>query len=341
VRRLVLDLRNTSPLWVVPDAVVEEIRTSLPPGWEVVDVPGGGGDDGGPSADALRAIRGAEVYIGYGLPRELFLAAAAAGPTLRWAHSGSAGMSSSLHPELVRSDIVLTNSAGTHAPPIAETVLAMILHFARGLDFAVRAQAERRWLKAPFAAADTPVREIAGLTLGVVGLGGIGKEVARRAGAMGMRVVASRRRPVPEPGLAEVLVGADALDRLLTISDFLVLSVPATAETRGMIGRRELERLPAGAVVINVARGNVLATDPLIEILKSGRLRGAGLDVFEEEPLPPDSPLWSMPNVLITPHVSGVTTGFWRREADLILQNLRRYFAGEELINTVDKGAGY
>jgi phosphoglycerate dehydrogenase-like enzyme len=344
VRRLVLDLRDVRPLWTVPGEVVRAVRDALPAGWEVVDVQApadGRGDGGGPSPDALAAVRGAEVYIGYGVPRQLFLAANSAGPTLRWAHSGSAGIGSSLFPELVRSDLVLTNSAGIHAPPMAETVIAMILHFARGLDFAVRAQARRHWFKEPFESADTPVREIGGRTLGIVGFGGIGREVGVRASALGMRVVASRRRPIPGPPWAEVFSGGDALDRVLERSDYLVVSVPSTGATRGLIGREELERLPAGAVVVNVARGSVLDTDALIRLLRAGRLRGAALDVFEREPLPPDSPLWSMPNVLVTPHVSGTTDGYWRREGRLILENLRRYLAGEDLLNRVDKEAGY
>jgi phosphoglycerate dehydrogenase-like enzyme len=258
---------------------------------------------------------------------------------LRWAHSAAAGVGGSLHPAMLASDVVLTNSAGIHAPPIAETVIAMALYFARGLDFAVHAQARREWFKPPFEAADTPVRELAGLTLGVLGLGGIGVEVARRAGALGMRVLATRRTPAPAG--VELLSGEDALERLLEQSDFLVIAVPETPATRGLIGRAQLERLPPGAVLINVARGGVLDEDALVELLRAGRLRGAALDVFHHEPLPADSPLWTLPNVLVTPHVSATSTRFWRRETDLILSNLRRYLAGEPLLNRVDKAAGY
>jgi phosphoglycerate dehydrogenase-like enzyme len=237
--------------------------------------------------------------------------------------------------------VVLTNSAGVHAEPMADTVLAMALHFVRGLDFAVRAQAERRWWKAPYEAADTPVRELAECTMGIVGLGGIGAAVARRAVALGMRVVASRRRGSEGPPGVEVFSGAGALERVLERSDVLVLTVPLTEETRGMIGARELARLPPGATVVNVGRGGVLDESALMEALRGGRLRGAALDVFEREPLPAESPLWGLANVLIIPHVSPTSHRFWRRQTDLIVENIQRYLAGRPLRNAVDKRAGY
>jgi phosphoglycerate dehydrogenase-like enzyme len=139
----------------------------------------------------------------------------------------------------------------------------------------------------------------------------------------------------------EVLSGDGALDRLLSISDYLVVTVPRTPETDGMIGARELARLPPGAVVINVSRGGIVDEAALAEALRGGRLRGAGLDVFTREPLPPASPLWALSNVLLLPHVSGTSHRFWRRETDLIVANLRRYLAGQTLLNTVDKQVGY
>ncbi|HEX2188153.1 MAG TPA: D-2-hydroxyacid dehydrogenase [Longimicrobiaceae bacterium] len=302
----------------------------------------GRGDGGGPSPEALAAVRGAEVYLGYGVPPELLRAAT--GPPegrLRWAHSGAAGVGGSLHPEMLRSEVVLTNSAGIHAEPIADTVLAMALHFARGLDFAVRAQAERRWDKTPWEAPDAPVRELGELTVGVLGLGGIGRAVARSFAALGARVLATRRGDAPGPDGVETLRGSDALGRLLERSDVLVVAVPDTPATRGMLGRAELERLPRGATLVNVARGRVVDEEALVEALREGRLRGAALDVFTREPLSADSPLWDLPNVLVTPHVSGTSHRFWRRETDLVVENLRRYLAGEPLLNVVDKRAGY
>ncbi|HEV2149422.1 MAG TPA: D-2-hydroxyacid dehydrogenase [Longimicrobiaceae bacterium] len=345
MRRLVLDLRERRPLWTLPDWAAEEIRAAVPPEWETVEVRAaadGQGDGGGPSPEALEAVRGAEVYLGYGIPRELFRAATAPPEgRLRWVHSGAAGVGGSLHPEMRGSGVVLTNSAGIHAEPIADSVLAMALHFARGLDFAVRAQAERRWWKEPFERADAPVREVEELTVGLLGLGGIGRAVARRFSALGSRVLATRRRGGDAPEGVELLGGDDAFGRLLERSDVLVVAVPETPETRGMVGGAELARLPRGAVLVNVARGRVVDEEALAEALRAGRLRGAALDVFAREPLPPESPLWGLSNMLLTPHVSGTSHRFWRRETDLIVENLRRYVAGEPLLNTVDKTAGY
>lgn len=347
-RRLVLNLREERALYSIPEWAVDEIRAALPDGWALTDVAepvDGRGDGGGdsPGARAARgAVRGAEVYVGFGVPAELF-AAATASPEgrLRWAHSASAGVGGSLHAGMRASDVVLTNAAGIYAEPMADTVLAMMLHFLRGIDFAARAQAERRWDKTPFDAADMPLRELAECTVGIVGLGGIGRAVARRAVALGMRVVATRRSGTDGPAGVEVFCGDDALHRILPRSNVLVLAVPQTAATRALIGATELALLPANSIVINVARGGVVDEGALIEALREGRLRGAALDVFQREPLPGDSPLWALPNVLVLPHVSGASHQFWRRQTDLIITNLRRYAAGEPLLNTVDKQAGY
>lgn len=334
-------------MYSVPEWAVEEIRAALPDGWEltVVEEPGSGRGDGGEAPDvsaAIAAVRGAEVYVGFGVPEPVFRAATE-GPDarLRWAHSGSAGVGAALHPAMRGSDVTLTNSAGIYAEPMADTVLAMMLHFSRGIDFAVRAQAQRRWDEAPFDAADAPVRELAQCTLGIVGLGGIGRAVARRGVALGMAVVATRRRGTEGLEGVEVVSGKDALDRILPRSDFLVLAVPQTDETRAMIGARELAMLPQGAVLVNVARGGVVDEAALVDALRGGGLRGAGLDVFSREPLPESSALWGLPNVLVLPHVSGASHQFWRRQTDLVIGNLRRYAAGEPLLNTVDKQAGY
>lgn len=340
-RRVVIDLRDARPLWAMPDRAADRIRAAFPAEWQVVVVDAhsdGRGDGGGPSPEALEAVRGAEVYMGYGIPRELFRAA---GGGLRWVHSGAAGVGGALYPEMRDSEVVLTNSAGIHAEPMADTVLAVALHFARGLDFAVRAQAERRWDKESFEAADAPLRETEELTVGILGLGGIGRAAAGRFAALGARVLAVRRSGRDAPEGVELLRGDDALVRLLESSDVLVVTVPDTPDTRGMIGRAELERLPRGAVLVNVARGRVVDEDALVEALRGGRLRGAALDVFAREPLPPESPLWGLSNVLVTPHVSGTSHRFWRRQTDLVVENVRRYLAGEPLLNTVDKHAGY
>jgi phosphoglycerate dehydrogenase-like enzyme len=299
-------------------------------------------------------VPAAEIYFGYGIPAALL----DAGPELRWVHSGAAGVAKSLTPEMLASPVTFTNSAVVHGPPIAETVLAMILFFGRGLDYAAEGKRRGAWWQDPFYSADTPLGELARSTVGLIGFGGIGKEIARRVASLGARVIALKRRaPTPADhelapvfgegslaGALEVVRGEEALDALLRRSDVVVVTAPETPDTRGMIGGRELGLMKPGALVINVSRGRLIDEAALVAALGEGRLRGAGLDVFAEEPLPSDHPLWRLPNVLITPHVSGVTRGFWRRETDLILRNLRRYLdaaPAEAWENVVDKRAGY
>jgi phosphoglycerate dehydrogenase-like enzyme len=358
MRRAVLDMPDRRPAWAMPAWVPAELKAALPAGWElaVIEEETSGAGDGASRVHpaVLEAVRDAEVYLGYGIPEALL----EAGPALRWVHSGAAGVAKSLTPGMLASPVIFTNSAGVHAPPIAETVLAMILFFGRGLDFAVEGKRRGEWWQDPFYVADSPLRELAGSTVGIVGFGGIGREVARRVASLGARVVALKRRssssgdddlqPVAGggslAGLIRIVRGDSGLDALLTESDSVVVSAPETPDTRGLIGARELALMKRGALLVNVARGRIVDELALARALTEGRLRGAGLDVFAEEPLPGDHPFWRLPNVLLTPHVSGVTGGFWRRETDLVLRNFRRYVAGAspaEWENVVDKRAGY
>ena len=342
--RAVLNLRDDRAAWALPDWATDAIKGAFPEGWEIVDLAtpaSGRGDGGDVSREAVEAIASAEVYFGYGFPRDLFDAVKNGTNQLHWVHSGTAGVSSALYPEFVVSEILFTNSAGIHAPPMAESVLATILHFARGLDFATRSQARSEWGKAPFEQRAGVVREIAGATVGIYGFGGVGRELAWRAAALGMKVIATKRNDRMVPPDVELLRGDDALYNLLERADYLVITAPSTPETRGSIDEAALARMKPDAVLINIARGDVLDERALVGALKEGRLRGAGLDVFTTEPLPPESPLWSLDNVLITPHVSATTTHFWRRETDLIVENIERYLAGRPLRNAVDKEAGY
>lgn len=343
-RRAVINLHDRRPVWAIPDWARGAIVSSFAAAWDIefVEAPADGRGDGrGASAEAIAAVPGCEVYIGFGAPLALFEAANSRGAGLRWIHTGTAGVAALLYPELVESDVVLTNSAGIHAPAMAETVLGMMLHFARGLDFAVRSQAAARWDSTPFEQRVGEVTELDGATLGIVGLGGIGLETARRARALGMHVLAVRRSSVPGPTGVDLLRGEGALLELVRRSDYLLVALPVTARTRGLIGRTEIAALKPGAVVVNVARGDIVDEEALYEALEGGRLRGAALDVFRTEPLASDSPIWRLPNVLITPHVSATTTRFWEREVDLIRDNVARYLAGRALRNVVDKRLGY
>jgi phosphoglycerate dehydrogenase-like enzyme len=340
-RRLVLDLRAQRPVWRVTPEVVAAVRGALGAGWEVAEIAApinSDGDGSGGSPEAVAAARGAEIYLGFGLPPGVVDAGR---DTLRWAHTCTAGVGATLE-RLRGSRIVLTNSAGIHAEPIADWVLAAIAHFARSFDVLVRAQAERRWAQGMFGDRTVRVRELARLRVGIYGLGGIGGAVARRALALGMRVSGVRRRPGlgGPPGVAWVGGPAD-LGRLAAESDVLVIAAPRTGGTDGAVSRAVLERLLPGAIVVNVSRGALLDSDALLDLLDRQALRGAALDVFATEPLPPEHPLWAHPRVLVSPHVSPVTEHFWERETALILENLGRYLAGSPLVNVVDQDAGY
>jgi len=354
----ILDMTDRRPIWAMPPWVPDRIREALPSGWEllVVDEETDGSGDGAArvSSTVLDAVPAAEVYFGYGIPAELL----EAGARLDWVHSGAAGVGGSLTPTMLASPVVFTNSAGIHAPPMAETVLAMLLHFGRGLDFAVDAQRRAEWSTDPYYVAGAPLSELSTSTIGIIGFGGIGREVARRVASLGATVIASKRSPprgdekeleaVAGGGSLgaqiEIVSGRSGLDELIRRSDAVVVAAPGTPETRGLIDDDVLSRMKAGAVLINVARGSLVDEEALVDALRAGRLRGAGLDVYAQEPLPSDSELWALPNVVLTPHVSAVTRGFWQRETELILRNLSRYLAGSPLTewdNVVDKRAGY
>ena len=356
--RAVLDMMDRRPIWAMPEWVPEDIRAALPGDWQLVvidELTDGSGDGAGRvSADVLEAVASAEIYSGYGIAAELI----EAGRALRWVHSGAAGVGSSLTPVMLSSDVVFTNSAKVHGEPMAETVIGMILFFGRGLDLAVTNQRTRKWDTEPYYRGEAPLSEFSTLTLGIVGYGGVGREVARRAAGLGARVLALKRTPPGPEDMAlkavggvgslaaniDVVHGAEGLDRVLSESDVLVLAAPETEQTRGMIDASALRRMKAGALLINVARGRLVVEDALVAALREGRLRGAGLDVFAKEPLAADHPLWALPNVLITPHVSAVTRGFWARETTLILHNLDCFLRGaapREWLNRVDKVAGY
>ena len=342
---LVIDLMDRRPIWALPDRSREAILSAVPATWTVrfMETPADGSGDGVQRAppELLEAVAGARVYMGYGIPPEVLTSA----PRLEWVHSGAAGVGSSLGPEMLERDVLFTNSAGIHAAPMSETVLAMMLHFARGLDVAVRAQREGRWSAPEYWAADAPVTELGGSTVGIVGYGGIGWEVARKVAVLGGRVVAVRRRggvgDTMAAQAAEVVAGPAALDRVIAEADYLVLAVPETPLTHGLMTRQRLFAMKPGSVLINVARGRLVDEAALLDALESGPIRGAGLDVFHTEPLPPGHPFYAHPGILITPHVSATTRRFWERETDLITDNIGRFVRGEPLRNLVDKAAGY
>lgn len=356
--RAVLDMMDRRPIWTMPPWVPEKLRDVFPSDWEliVIDTPTDGSGDGAGrvAPEVMEAVESARIYFGYGIPAELL----DRGSELRWVHSGAAGVGSSLTPAMLDSPVIFTNSAGVHAPPMAETVLAMLLHFGRGLDFAVHAQRRAQWSTEAYYVSGAPLNELSSSTIGVIGFGGIGREVSRRVASLGARVIAVKRKPA-RPGEAnltpvsgggglgsriEMVWGESGLDAVYRESDAIVVCAPETSETRGMVDASAFERMKPEAVLVNVARGSLVDEDALIHALREGRIRGVGLDVYAHEPLPADHPLWTFPNVILTPHVSAVTRGFWQRQTDLIIRNLDRYLKGapvERWENVVDKVAGY
>jgi D-2-hydroxyacid dehydrogenase (NADP+) len=284
---------------------------------------------GGPEEIAVKAAR-AEVYLAGHWSDEVWQGA----PRLRWVQSWGAGVEWLLTPGFADSPIMLTNAQGVYAIPIAEHVIALMLCFSRGLNHLVRNQEQRQWRH-------SRVTELHGSTLGVVGLGGIGAEVARRGKCLGMRVIATRRRPERPSDSADEVRGPEDLPWLLGESDYVALCAALTPGTRHLIGAPELAAMKSSAYLINIGRGGLVDEDALVAALESGGIAGAGLDVFAQEPLPTESRLWDLPNAVITPHLAGSSPRSHDRLIDLFCENLRRYLAGEQLLNVVDKAAGY
>lgn len=232
-------------------------------------------------------------------------------------------------------DILLTNSSGVYGLPIAEHVFAMILSYNRNLQEYACLKKEKTWNNT------LKTRDFNGSTVGIIGFGDIGKEVAIRAKAWGARVLAVKRKPSEKPDYVDHLYLTEEMDEVLKQSDYVVLSLPSTEKTKGIISRERINRMKPDAFLVNVGRGNLVDQEALIEALKENRIGGAGLDVMTPEPLPADSPLWELPNVIITQHSSGSSAGNDIRRIKIFADNVRRYLNGEDLMNVVDFSEGY
>ena len=271
----------------------------------------------------------AEVILGFRPLR----AGALQSTRLRWVHALGAGVEN-LCQDVAGTDIVVTNNH-IHGDAIADHVFAFVLAHTRHLRAALERQAAHRWVH------DELVGTVlAGQTMGILGLGTIGGQVARRAVAFGMRVLGTKRRPQPIPGVDRV-VSPEEIDVVLREANVLVIALPLTPATRGIVGARELALLPEGAFLVNIGRGGLVDEEALVAALRGGRLDGAGLDVFEHEPLPSDSPLWTAPGLIVTPHVSGDFPGYLDRMVSIFCENLHRYLAGQPLRSVVDPALGY
>ena len=317
---------SPAPAWMMPRPFVDQIRRDFPQ-HTILDAR---------DRDAIRRLLPeADVAFTPFVDRDVFASAT----RLRWVQSPAAGVGSLMFPELLASPVVLTSARGIRARSIAEHVLGVTIALARRLPAVLRAQAAHRWAPEEF---ETKARTLQGRRMGIVGLGAIGIEVVKIAAPFGLRISAIRRRAgEPRPDGVEEVWTPDRLPDLLSQSDVLVLAAPHTPETKRLIGRAQIDRMKRGALLVNVARGKLVDDEAAIAALRDGRLGGAALDVFSQEPLDPASPYWDMPNVIVTPHTSGAMTDYWTPLVALFSENLRRFEKGAPLLNVVDKVAGY
>jgi glyoxylate/hydroxypyruvate reductase A len=257
-------------------------------------------------------------------------------PRLRWVQASSSGIGPLVEElGLAGSPLIITNAAGIHAQPLAEFVRLAALYFVKEMPIVNTWKAERHWER--FCGG-----EILGSRMTLIGLGRVGSRIAELSSALGMEVTGHRRTPGGQapPGVRRV-VDVAGLDDALPQTDFLVIAAPDTPETANLVDRRRLSLLPSHAVVVNVGRGSIIDEPAMIEMLQDGRLRGAALDVFANEPLPEDSPLWAMPNVIVSPHSASTATKENERLVDLFIENLHRYLDGRPLINVFDPSRKY
>jgi phosphoglycerate dehydrogenase-like enzyme len=321
-------IRDPRGVWSLPAEQLERLRREFPAVRFLSPLT---------REDAGAALPEADVVLGWAVTPENFSRAG----RLRWVHLTAAGVGAALFPALIESPVTLTNARGLHAAAMAEHALGLMLAFARKLHLARDAQHQRRWIQRELLLGPPAFRELAGATLTIVGLGHVGRALAERARALGMRVIAVRRHPASPPGPAHEQWPEGRLDEALAQADWVVLAMPLTDATRQRIGAAELGRMKRDAVLINLGRGTLVDEGALIAALEQGRLGGAGLDVTAEEPLPETSALWNLPNAIVTPHVSGLAPRLWERAVDQFADNLRAYLAGRPLANVVDKRAGY
>jgi len=274
----------------------------------------------------------AEIVYGLRLPRDLIARA----PKLKWVQVSSAGVDRFLDDDFRRSPVILTNASGIHATPIGEFVMEQMLMFAKNAAFCFDLKQKKQWQHyAPSV--------LRGKTVGIVGLGNIGREVARLSKAFGMRIVATRRS-TPRTQRArhvDLMLPRQELQRLLAESDYVVITLPYTRETHNLFGEAELKAMKPSAYLINIGRGGIIDEDILVRALSENWIAGAGLDVFATEPLPPESKLWELPNLLFSPHVSGDMENYIGHATEVFCKNVRRYLEWKRLFNVVDKHRGY
>jgi phosphoglycerate dehydrogenase-like enzyme len=326
--KIAILLHDEFEMWRPPAWFVEKLRAEFPDTEVLYSAQ---------KRDDAQALNGADVLIGWSLSQEQLRAAT----SLHWIYSITAAVDQFLYPELLSSEIALTNAGSVHGPVVAEHAIAMLLALAKRLPSAVRYQDRRKWAMEAIWKEQPRPREVRGSNLVVVGLGSIGAEVASMAAALKMHVIGVREHPGRGAAGAHEVVGFEALDKVIGQADFVALAAPLTPRTQHLIDARRLNLFKAGAFLINVSRGVLVDEGALVKALRERKIAGAALDVFEEEPLSRWSPLWKLPQVLITPHTAFLTENVWSRHYAVFAANLKRYLAGERLEGVVDLKRGY
>ena len=328
MRKLLIFVHHPFDLWNAPSWFAERLQAEFPQ-FKVVHLP-----------DYKRVdaeICDAEIGIAWSIRPEQIRAA----QRLRWIHSPAAAVHQLIFPELVESDIVLTNAREVHGPVVAEHVIAQIFALAKKIADSVRLQERHEWGQQRMWDELPRVREVAGATVGLIGLGSIGRAVAKSAKALGMRVIAVREHPEKGSEGADVVLGPAQVDDVFRKADYVVLAAPVTDKTRAIANAERLGLMKPDACVINVGRGQLVDEAALASAVREKKIGGAALDVFPKEPLASESPLWDVPRLLITPHTAALTDKLWERHYKLFSENLRRYLGGELLLGIVDKRKGY
>jgi D-2-hydroxyacid dehydrogenase (NADP+) len=330
-------LRSIVIAMSVPAAILTRFRTEFPEVRFVVPGEDAATDENSVAVRAMPTeddVKDADAIVGWELPSPLLQAA----NRLRWMHAAGAGVERYDLGQIAARGVMLTNSSGVSAPNMAEHVLGMMIALTRRFPRLLRAQIQREWRDE---ATHREVAELQGQTVLIVGIGEVGRAVAQRAAAFGMRVNGLRRRSDAPPAGFDQIFAIGDFHAAVADADHVVVTLPNTPRSRGLFDAAAFAAMKPGAAIYNVGRGQVIDTSALIVALESGHLGGAGLDVTDPEPLPVDSPLWEMENVLITAHTSGATPRYWERQADLIAENIRRIQHGELPRNLVDLEAGY
>ena len=325
--KVLLAIHHRFELWNAPEWLGPRLQQDFPD-HQIVQLA---------NLDLANEIADAEVLVAWQLRPEQFKEAT----KLRWIHATTAAVHQLMFPELVASDVRLTNSTEIHGPVVAEHAIALVLALAKGLPWVGRYQQQHHWAQQELWRSFVRPREIAGATLGVIGLGAIGRESVRLAKALGMQVIALREHLERGAEGADHVVGPAELDQLLGKADYVLLAAPLTPRTQTLFDDRAFGKMHRDACFVNVSRGALVNEDALARALRERTIRAAALDVFQTEPLPADSPLWELENLFITPHTAALTEKLWERHFARITENLRRYSSGKPLLGEVNKQRGY